>query len=179
MALCFLSDARSQDLFSEMDQLKQQISQLRNQVNELRNQYFYLRKAILKSAASEPQQPPAQPPAEAKKAEKATPTVDEKDLTRTICRAVGQFFVEADASLKMTNSDAAEQRMRKAFRKLNDTLEGYSELHRVNKLLTIYEGVTWDTYVAVELMQSVQGNQDFIASLNRHKKKYNETCPKE
>jgi hypothetical protein len=177
--LCSLSDAQSQDLFSEMDQLKQQLSQLKNEVSELRSQYLSLRKAILKSAAAEPQQAPVKAPPEEKKAEKPAAPVDEKALTKTICQAVGQFFIEADASLKMSNSDVAEQRMRAAFRKLNATLEGYSELHRVNKLLTIYEGVTWDTYVAVELRQSVQGNEDFIAALNRHKKKYNETCPKE
>jgi cell division septum initiation protein DivIVA len=161
-----------------MDQVKKEIAQLKLEVSDLKTQYLSLRKAILKSAYEE-QQPPAKPPAAEKKAEKPGPAVDEKELTKIICRAVGQFFVEADASLKASNSDIAKERMRSAFRKLNATLEGYSELHRVSKLLTIYEGVTWDTYVAVELMQSVQGNADFIAALNKHKQKYNETCPKE
>ena len=68
--------------------------------------------------------------------------------------------------------------MRSAFHKLNSTLQEYSKLHRVSKLLGIYEGLAWDTYVAVELSGSIQGNQEFIKTLNAHKRKYNETCPK-
>ena len=68
--------------------------------------------------------------------------------------------------------------MRGAFDKLNSTLQEYSRLHRVSKLLGIYDDLAWDTYVAVELTGSVQGNEDFIKTINNHKRKYNETCPK-
>jgi len=172
-----ITDVRSQDIFREVEQIKRDISDLRNQVGDLRNQFFGLRQAILKSVASQDQQKSADLPAKEKIAPKKE-EVDEKELTNSICQAVGKFFGEVDAVLAMSNSTDADEKMRRAFRKLNSTLQDYSSLHRVSKLLGIYEGLAWDTYVAVELSDSVQGNQEFLRSLNDHKRKYNETCPK-
>jgi len=170
---------QAQDIFRDLDQLKREVSDLRNQVNELQTQYHWLQRAVLKTVPSAEQKPAEKAAPVQKQAANPEAPLDEQALTRKICRAVGKFFTEADASLRMSNSDAAQARMRRAFKELNGALTGYQGLHRVSKLLGIYEGLTWDTYVAVELSQSVQGNEDFIAALNRHKQKYRDTCPKE
>jgi len=172
-----ITNVGSQDVFSEVDQIKRDVSDLQNQVNDLRNQFFGLRQSVLKSVASQEQE---QKPASVPVQEKSTPKkeeVDEQELTNSICGAVGRFFGEANAVLAMSNSNEADERMNQAFRNLNSTLQEYSKLHRVSKLLGIYEGLAWDTYVAVELTGSVQGNQEFIRTLDDHKRKYNETCP--
>ena len=39
--------------------------------------------------------------------------------------------------------------------------------------------ITWDTYVAVDLRDSVQGNNAFIDALNEHRRKYRDTCPRD
>jgi len=179
-ATCFgsISDAQSQDIFREVDQIKADVSALRNEVNDLRNQFYALRQAILRSVASQDQRASeGTAPKEEAKAKPQAP-VDETQLTDSICQAVGKFFREVDVALAMTDSSAADDRMKKAFHKLNSALQQYSSLHRVSKLLDIYQGLAWDTYVAVELTGSVQGNADFIEVINKHKRKYNETCPK-
>ncbi len=178
ISLCGIREVQSQDVFRDIDQIKRDISGLKNEISDLRNQLLGLRQAILKSVASQDQQTSAKLPRQEDRTPKKEEAVDEKELTNSICQAVGKFFGEAEAVLAMSNSSAADERMRSAFRKLNSTLQEYSKLHRVSKLLGIYEGLAWDTYVAVELSGSVQGNQEFIKTLNAHKRKYNETCPK-
>ncbi len=173
-----ISGAQSQDVFREMDQVKRDVSELRNEVNDLRNQFHGLREAILRSIASQDQRALGRAQPKEETPEKQETSVDEKQLTDSICQAVGKFFGEVDAALAMSDSDAADARMKKAFHKMNSTLQHYSTLHRVSKLLRIYEGLAWDTYVAVELTGSVQGNQEFIRTINDHKRKYDETCPK-
>jgi hypothetical protein len=178
VSFCGITDVRSQDVFRDIDQIKKDISDLKNQVGDLRNQFLGLRQAILKSVAAQDQRTSVKPPKEEDRSPKKEEAMDERELTNSICQAVGKFFGEVDAVLAMSNSSAADERMRGAFRKLNSTLQDYSKLHRVSKLLGIYEGLAWDTYVAVELTGSVQGNEEFIKTLNAHKRKYNETCPK-
>ena len=178
LSLCGITEVRSQDVFRDIDQIKKDISDLKNEVSDLRNQFFGLRQAILKSVATQDQRTSGRLPKQEDTTPKKEEAVDEKELTNSICQAVGKFFGEVDAVLAMSNSSAADERMRGAFHKLNSTLQEYSRLHRVSKLLGIYEGLAWDTYVAVELTGSVQGNQEFIKTLNDHKRKYNETCPK-
>jgi hypothetical protein len=172
-----ISDAQSQDIFRELDQLKRDMADLRNELNDLKNQFYGLRQAVLRSVASQDQRTPTTLPKEEPKVKQETP-VDEKQLTDSICQAVGKFFGEVDVALRMNDSAAADDRMREAFHKLNSTLQDYSRLHRVSKLLGIYEGLAWDTYVAVELIGSVQGNDGFLKVLSAHKQKYNDTCPK-
>jgi len=177
VSLGSISDAQSQDVFREIDQVKRDVSDLRNELNDLKNQFYGLRQAVLRSVASQDQRAPGTPPKE-EPIVKQEPSLDEKQLTDSICQAVGKFFEQVDAALAMRDSGAADDRMRNAFHKLNSTLQEYSKLHRVSKLLGIYEGLAWDTYVAVELTGSVQGNEDFLKVINAHKRKYNETCPK-
>ncbi len=181
LTLIFLGGApavQSQDVFREIDQMKRDISDLKRDVADMRTQFVALRQAILKNVATQDQQTA---PAPSKKNEPVTSTEvvpDEKELTNSICQAVGKFFGEVDIALAMSDSRTATERMRSAFHKLNSTLQQYSTLHRVDKLLGIYEGLAWDTYNAVELIGSVQGNERFIQTINTHKQKYKDTCPK-
>lgn len=174
-----ISNVKSQDLFREMDQIKKEVTVLRNEVTNLRTLVYDLRKAVLRTVtASDQQTPEKEPPKEQKAAQPAQP-VDEKQVTRAACQAVGKFFSEAEASVRASNSSTAEARMKKALQNMNSALQEYAETHRVSKLLSIYEGLAWDTYVAVELRQSIQGNEEFLKALGRHKQKYIDTCPKD
>jgi hypothetical protein len=183
--ICFLviiiagsaSIAQSQDLFSEMDRVKKDLSNLRDEVSQLRSLVYELRDSVLKTATpQEKAQPEKKRPPQEKAAKKEAP-VNEEEMTKAICSGVGKFFSEVDTSFRASSSAAAEERMRKAFRNLNALLQEYSGTHRASKLLNIYQGLAWDTYVAVQLRGSVQGNEDFIRTIEKHKKKYTETCP--
>ena len=172
-----VSNAQSQDLFSEMDQVKKDLSGLKDEVSRLRNLVYELRDSVLGSAVPLGQRQPEQKPPKDEKAAKPEPPVNEEELTKTICQGVGKFFSEVDASLRL-GTDASEERMRKAFDDLNSMLQKYSRTHRASKLLGIYQGLAWDTYVAVQLRGSVQGNEEFLKTIEKHKRKYAETCPK-
>ncbi|MBI4964813.1 MAG: hypothetical protein HY913_16175 [Desulfomonile tiedjei] len=170
------SYVHSQDLFRDMDQVKRDLTELKNEVNQLRTLVYSLREAVLKSVTSQDQGQPEKARPKEEKAAKSEIPADDKEITREVCPVVGKFFTEVDAALKASDDSAAEARMREASRKMNASLAKYAGTHRVSKLLTIYEGLAWDTYVAVELRGSIQGNQEFIEALNRHKRKYRETC---
>ncbi len=173
-----ISNVQSQDLFREMDQLKKEISDLKSEVSNLRNLVYDLRKAVLKSVIAPDQQTSETAPPKEEKAVTPEPPVDEKQITKAACQAVGKFLSDAEASVRASNASVAEARMKKALQNLNSALQEYAKTHRVSKLLNIYEGLAWDTYVAVELRQSIQGNEDFLKALRRHKQKYTDTCPK-
>jgi predicted Zn-dependent protease len=173
------SSVQSQDLFREMDQLKKEISDLKNEVSNLRNLVYDLRKAVLKSATATDQQPSEKVATKEEKVVKPEQPVDEKQVTKVACQAVGKFFSEAEASVRASDASVAKARMKKALQNMNSSLQEYTRTHRVSKLLSIYEGLAWDTYVAVELRGSVQGNEDFLKALRQHKQKYSETCPKD
>jgi len=162
-----------------MDQLKKELSDLKNEVNNLRSIVYDLRKAALKSTAAPAEQTPEKAPPKEEKAAKSEPPADDKQITKVACQAVGKFFQEAEASVRASNASTAQARMRKALQNMNSALEAYAKTHRVSKLLNIYEGLAWDAYVAVELRQSVQGNEEFLKTLQQHKQKYRDTCPKE
>jgi hypothetical protein len=174
-----IPEVRPQDLFREMDDLKKQISELRDELGSLKNLVFQLRQAVLKSPpALSPEIPERQSPKEEKAAKPET-VPDEKELTKIICKAIGEFFSEADIALQSRTAEDADPKMDEAFRKLHKSLAKYTGTHRVDKLLEIYEGVAWDTYVAVEVRGSVQGNQQFLEYLRKHKQKFIETCPQD
>jgi hypothetical protein len=176
------SNSQAQDLFRDMDQVKRELSSLRNEVSNLRNLVYDLRSAVLKLTASQDQSRSGKAePKEGKEepAPKPEGAADEKQVTKDVCQAVGRFFTEVETILRAPDSSIAEEEMRKAFRTMNSTLQSYATTHRVSKLLNIYEGLAWDAYVAVELRQGIQGNQEFIEALKEHKRKYLETCPKD
>ncbi len=174
-----ISNARSQDLFREMDQLKKEISDLRNEVTNLRSLVYDLRKAVLTTTTAADQQASEKVTPKEEKVVKPEQPVDEKQVTKVACQAVGKFFSEAEASVRASDASTAQARMKKALQNMNSSLQEYARTHRVSKLLAIYEGLAWDTYVAVELRGSVQGNEDFLKALGQHKQKYIETCPKD
>jgi hypothetical protein len=174
-----ISSVQSQDVFREMDQLKKEISDLKNEVSNLRNLVYDLRRAVLKSATAEGQQTSEKTAPKEEKAATPAQPVDEKQVTKLACQAVGKFFSEAEASVRASDASVAEARMKKALQNMNSSLQEYARTHRVSKLLSIYEGLAWDTYVAVDLRRSVQGNEDFLKVLGQHKQKYIDTCPKD
>ena len=174
-----ISNARSQDLFREMDQLKKEISDLKNEVANLRSLVYDLRKAVLTTTTAANQQTSEKVTPKEEKVVKPEQPVDEKQVTKVACQAVGKFLSEAEASVRATDASVAKARMKKALQNMNSSLQEYAKTHRVSKLLAIYEGLAWDTYVAVELRGSVQGNEDFLKALGQHKQKYIETCPKD
>jgi len=176
-----VSNVESQDLFRDMDQVKRELSSLRNEVSNLRNLVYELRNAVLKSATSQDQERSEKATLKEGKGEqvpKPETAVDEEQVTKAVCPAVGKFFKQVETALRAPDSSTADEEMRKAIRTMNSALEGYAMTHRVSKLLNIYEGLAWDAYVAVELRGGIQGNEEFIAALNKHKRKYLETCPK-
>jgi hypothetical protein len=173
-----ISAAQAQDIFSEMDQVKREVADLKNQVQDLRNLLFEMRNVLLRDATGQSRKTETGAPAEKEQEAKEEPLPDEEQMTKVICQAVGEFFQEVDTVMRGGDSLAAKEGMRKAAQKLNSKLQRYSGTHRASKLLNIYEGLAWDTYTAVELRQSVAGNEDFIRVLGQHRQKYLDTCPK-
>lgn len=179
----------AQFIYGDTTDLKREMSDLRSQVQQLTNLVHQMRNTILETATGscppELQQAQAKPGETAKpqdtarpqQAAKETPPVDEEHLTKLVCKSVGEFFPEAEAALSLSDPDAARAAMIKALQKLTTKLHGYAGTHRVNKLLGIYEGLAWDTYTAVQLRQSIEGNTAFLEKLRQHKRKYQETCP--
>lgn len=177
--LCSVPTVQSQDLFREMNKLKGDLATMKSELNSLKQLVFELRREILGQVADPERQARKRPPArEQQKAEKA-PVLDEEQLTKIICRAVGKFFSEAESALKSSDAARARSEMHKALQRLNGALYDYSKTHRVSKLLNIYEGLAWSTYSAVQLRQSITGNQDFLSVLKKHKQRYIDTCPKQ
>jgi len=179
ICLVWIAPAHSQDLFSQMDQVKKDVSDLKAQVQQLSNLVYDMRRVLLEAAIGTEQKGAEQaPPAEAKTVKEEAP-VNEEQLTRVICEAVGTFFSEAEAVLRTSDGFSANSRMNNVLKKLTSALQGYSETHRVSKLMKIYDGLAWDTYTAVQLRGSVAGNEEFIKVLGEHKKKYLATCPRQ
>lgn len=173
-----VSQVYAQDFIRELQDVKSQVSDLKNQVSELRTMVYGLREAVLKSVTKPEKQPEEKAPSKLEEAKQREAEADPAELTRAICPAVGKFFREVDASLRASTQAAARERMKKAYDEMNASLSKYIGLHRVNKLLNIYEDLAWDTYIAVEMRQTIQGNQDFLNVLNKHKQKYREGCEK-
>ena len=173
------SNVQAQNLFQEMDQLKSEVTDLKRQLEDLRNLVLELRRVVLKSLEEPPSPIMRQSKAKEKTVAEEAPPPDEKELTRIICQAVGKFFEEADVALQAKDRFVAKSQMDKALHKLYSSVGRYSGTHRVSKLLEIYEGLAWNTYTAVQLRQSLSGNEDFIKVLNKHRRKYLDTCPKQ
>jgi hypothetical protein len=173
------SIVQSQDLVRQMDQVQKDVAALRNELTALSTIVTQLRQQLLELATTAPaQRETKKAPLKERTVAKPETSADEEQLTRDICQAVGRFFYEADASLKASNANKARDIMAKALWNLTSELEGYSGTHRVSKLLTTYEGLIWDTYVAVVLRENVR-QEKYLSHLNSHRQKYLETCPKE
>ena len=178
VSLGSVSNVESQDLFREMDKVKRELSDLKTELRELKEVVYGLRRAVLKSVASEGERASPDVDPSLERAAKQESVLDEKEATRLICQTVGKFFTQAETILQAADVSTADERMKQALRTLNSSLRNYADMHRVAKILNIYEGLAWDAYVAVELRGSVAGNAEFWEALSKHKRKYIETCPK-
>jgi hypothetical protein len=176
MFLGCVSQVYGQDFIRELQDVKSQVSDLQDKVNELQTTVNGLREAVLKSVTKPEKQPEEEKPSKLEEAKRKEAEADPEELTRAICPAVGKFFREVNASLRANTQAAARARMKKAYNEMNASLSKYIGLHRVNKLLNIYEDLAWDTYIAVEMQQTIQGNEDFLRVLNKHRQKYREGC---
>lgn len=174
-----LSTARSQDLFSEMSRVKSDLAVLKSEVNDLKRLVLELRNVVLEQVMATADQTGGRTGVSDRSEDAKPPTpAEEEQITKTACRAVGQFFEEAESALRMSDSSRATTKMNEALKKLTSALKDYSRTHRVSKLVGIYEGLAWNTYTAVQLRESVTGNADFLEKLRKHKQRYLETCPK-
>lgn len=178
MLLVFTSTVQSQDLSQEMDKVKTDLSKVKSELNEIMGLVHELRTTILESVIAQSLQAQEKTAQKGAKAVKEAPPLTDEQLTRIICPAVGTFFSEAEAALAKSDTRSAESGMEKALRNLTSTLHGYTGSHRVSKLLNIYEGLAWDTYMAVRLRRATGGNEGFVKVLRKHKQKYIDTCPK-
>jgi hypothetical protein len=177
--LVSLSDAQSQGPLVDVGQIKNEVSDLRAEIQRLNTLVLQMRNLMLESATARPVQKDEKAPSQGQDIVSKEPPVNEEQLTKIICRAVGKFFSEAEAALRSSDPAAAEDGMKNALQKLTSALHGYAGTHRVNKLLGIYEGLAWDTFTAVRLRQSIEGDTSFVETLQKHKQKYREACPRD
>ncbi len=173
-----VSSVHSQGPLTDVSDLKREVNDLKAEIQRLTTMVSQMRQVMLESATVPPVKKETNaPPTEQKTVNKESPA-DEAEMTKVICRSVGTFFSEAEAALRLTDPAAAQDGMNRALKKMTSKLHGYRGTHRVTKLVKIYEGLAWDTFAAVQLSRSVQGNTAFLAKLQQHKQKYLETCPK-
>jgi hypothetical protein len=115
-------------------------------------------------------------PGGGEQAAKQEPVVDEKEITRLACQAVGKFFEQADVSVRGSNKTEASARMNEAMQRLRSSLGNHARAHDVSKLLNICESVYYDISLAAGFRGGIQGNQEFVGALNKHKREYREIC---
>jgi hypothetical protein len=174
-----VTNVQSQDIFQELDQVKKDLSDLKEEVSNLRNQFFSLRNTVMESKSPAPQQTVEKAPPKVDESPKPEQKLTDEQLTKIVCQAIGTFFSETEVILGASDRYAADEKMREALRKLNSSLRRYAGTHRIAKLLGIYEGLASDAYMAVELRDSIAGNEDFLRTLRKHKQKYLKSCPRE
>jgi hypothetical protein len=174
---CSQAAVHAQSIIAEQQQLQQQVDELRRDVNDLQSTVGGLRRAILRQGTA------AQQPADTKPASQTRPgrsnasPVEDGKIKAQVCQAVGHFFGQIDRALKMSDGDAAEEFMRKAVAQLNSELDRYSTYGQVRHILTLAEGLAWDTYTAVEARYITVGNTDFIQAIEDYRKRYKTVCP--
>jgi hypothetical protein len=173
-----VSQVHAQVVYGDTTDLKREVNDLRSQIQQLTTLVLQMRKAMLESATLPRPVKDEKEPAKPQEAVKEAAPVDEEHLTRIVCQAVSDFFSEADAVLGMSDPETARTALMKTLQKMTSKLHGYKGTHRVDKLLTIYEGLAWDTFTAVQLRESIEGNTAFLESLRQHKQKFLETCPR-
>ena len=172
----FVGDSRSQNLIVDQQKQQQQIERLRSDVDELKRTVESLRKVILRKSIAADKAPketttaPATPPAQT-----LTPAEQER-IKVEVCQSLGQFFDQIDKALNMPNASDAGRLMRKAIAELNAETEKYGRTEKIRDIMSLAEGLAWDTYVAVQNRNSVAGNSDFINYINDYKTKYKKRC---
>jgi hypothetical protein len=166
------ADVHSQDVFSEIRQLRDQITALQNEVENL--------KAIVYAREKQPSDakesikrdaPPASAPVP-----KQLSDEEKKNLKNQICKAGDEFLAEVDAVLGINNEAAAEQRMDRATSALSKQFRQYADIKEVSRFLSLANDLGWDAYTAVGLRESIEGNSEFLKYIENSKRKFQIFC---
>lgn len=173
---CFHATVHAQSIIGEQQQLQKQVEELRRDVDELQSTVSGLRRAILRQGTASQQTRSAKPAPQIQSGRPAGIPLDESQIKTQACQAVGHFFEQIDRALKMSDGDAAEDFMRKAVAKLNSDLDRYRAYTQVRHILTLAEGLAWDTYTAVDARYGTVGNSDFIQAIKDYRKRYEGIC---
>jgi hypothetical protein len=167
----------AQSILAEQQQLQRQVDTLREEVEELKAVVGALRRAIMRHHAEKTETRSASMTGTSGTSI-GTPSaaVDEGALKAQACKDVGQFFDQIDRALKMTDREAAEGAMRKAVGQLNNALDNYRTYPQVRHILTLAEGLAWDTYTAVANRYGTVGNADFVKAIEEYRTRYKKAC---
>jgi hypothetical protein len=172
----FVGAARSQSIIAEQEQQQRQIDELRSDVDELRRTIATLKKAALNQhvlSESITQDNISRPK---NLSIDTLPPAEQEKIKAEICDALGLFFAQIEKALKMADSSEAEKFMSKAIAQLKSTIDKYGPSDRLRNLLSLADGLAWDTYTAVETRNSVYGNADFLNYIREYKTKYENRC---
>jgi hypothetical protein len=172
----FVGAARSQSVIAEQEQQQRQIDELRRDVDELRRTIATLKKAALKQHVSSQDVTQEKISRPNNLSVDSLPPAEQEKIKAEICDALGHFFAQIDKALKMPDSSEAEKFMSKSIAQLKSTVDKYGPSDRLRSLMSLAEGLAWDTYTAVETRNSVYGNADFLNYIKEYKGKYAKRC---
>ncbi len=172
----FVGDSRSQNLIVDQQKQQEQIDRLRSDVDELRRNVESLRKEILRKSIAADTAPKETTTAPAASPARTLTPAEQAKIKVEVCQSLGQFFDQIDKALNMPNASDAGRLMRKAIAKLNAETEKYNRAEKIRDIMSLAEGLAWDTYVAVQNSNSVAGNTDFINYIKDYKAKYKKRC---
>jgi cell division septum initiation protein DivIVA len=166
-----VSVAHSQDLFTEMQKVKQDIEELKRQVEELRHMVYTLAKPVPRPPASAEKKLPAQPPPGAE-----TRIPNFAQIKPVVCQAIEKYLFALDANLRLQDAITVQTNMSKADTELRAVLMQYSSNPEVARLLELADEMDWDTYSDVAVKHSPESNQAFDEDIARHKKALRSLC---
>jgi hypothetical protein len=168
-AFCSLSlttHAHSQDIFSQLDQLREQLSTLQQEVSNLKAMVYSLEKQVTTPATT-----PNQPRTETKPEKQLTGPEKEQAKTRA-CKAGEKFLAAVDAVLTLNDESEAEKKMDQAMAELRAEVKPYEDVKEISKFLSLAEALAWDTCTAVGLRSTVEGNEQFLEFIRQSKKRF-------
>jgi|GEM_PF-4937447 len=171
LAVGLVSEVRSQDLFTDMQQVKQDIEELKRQVEELRQMVYSLAKPVPKPSA-----PPQQPPAGQQPPRPDTKPPDFAKIKPAVCQAVEKYLAALDANLRLTDAVRVQESMSRALAELVAVLNGYSSSPEVIRLLELADEINWDAYSEQAVKDTGQDAQAFKENIARHKKSFRAYC---
>ncbi len=169
-SLSFSTEVHSQDIFSQLDQLRDQLNTLQQEVSNLKAVVYTLEKQAPKPATT------PSPPLTERKPQKRLGTLEKKEAKSLACKAGEKFLVAVDAALALNNEPEAERRMDRAMADLRAALHPYEEDKEVAKFLSLAEALAWDTYTAVGLRTSVEGDSEFLRYIAQSKRRFAIFC---
>jgi len=168
--------ALAQAIIGDVQQLQQQVNQLRSDVDELQSAMAGLRRILVRQGTVSHHDPQERPTPLPRVVTVEKTPMDDAEIKSQICKAIGLFFGQIDRALKMSNSVDAEDLMKKTLSKLNSELDKYRTYPQVRHILTLAEGLAWDTYTAVDARYTTIGNADFIRAIDQYRQKYESAC---